>query len=286
MFYSQTMRTVLLFLALCFTASALRGQSTADAIVYPAGGPAQTETDEYTRYELLAPETASFRIYYEVTATTAGAKYFYNPIRKGSVATDESVTDAMTGKPLVFAVVTGEEARKDPLMAAADAATDYIRVTLARPVPEHGQGRLIIPQNLQGPEELLHRRRGDRLQPAARHQAQQGRPARRLSGRRADSTVTDHAGKGRSPRHQLHARGRRRSPAGVARDEGRTRRQSRRGPTRQARRPAGNRPSPARPSAAAWPSEPTRTATSSTSCSSLTPTPSRSITTTPKAAPA
>ena len=27
----------------------------------------QTETDEYTRYELLAPETASFKIYYEVT---------------------------------------------------------------------------------------------------------------------------------------------------------------------------------------------------------------------------
>jgi hypothetical protein len=118
--------------------------ASADALVYPAGGPAQTETDEYTRYELLAPETASFRIYYEVTATTAGAKYFYNPIRKGSVATDESVTDAMTGKPLVFSVVSGAEARKDPLMAAADLATDYIRVTLARPVPEHGQGRVVI----------------------------------------------------------------------------------------------------------------------------------------------
>lgn len=36
------------------------------------------ETDEYTRYELLAPETASFEIYYEVAATTAGATYFYN----------------------------------------------------------------------------------------------------------------------------------------------------------------------------------------------------------------
>ena len=48
----------------------------------------QTETDEYTRYELLAPDTASFKIWYEVTATTAGAKYFYNPIRKGSMASD------------------------------------------------------------------------------------------------------------------------------------------------------------------------------------------------------
>lgn len=38
----------------------------------------QTETDEYTRYELLSPESSSFAIRYEVTATTAGAKYFFN----------------------------------------------------------------------------------------------------------------------------------------------------------------------------------------------------------------
>ena len=105
---------------------------------------AQTEADEYTRYELLAPETASFKIYYEVTATTAGAKYFYNPIRKGSTASDESVLDAMLGKPLHFEVVSGTEARKDPLMPDADPATEYIKVTLARPVPEHGQGRIVI----------------------------------------------------------------------------------------------------------------------------------------------
>jgi hypothetical protein len=105
---------------------------------------AQTETDEYTRYELLAPDTASFKIYYEVTATTAGAKYFYNPIRKGSVASDESVYDAMLGKPLHFEVVSGTDARKDPLMPDADPATDYIKVALARPVPQNGQGRLVI----------------------------------------------------------------------------------------------------------------------------------------------
>ena len=123
---------------------AARAQVAADAIAYPTATGEQTETDEYTRYELLAPETASFRIYYEVTATTAGAKYFYNPIRKGSVATDEQVLDAMTGKPLQFEVVHGADARKDPLMAKADADTDYIKVTLVRPVPEHGQGRVII----------------------------------------------------------------------------------------------------------------------------------------------
>ncbi|HZC86096.1 MAG TPA: hypothetical protein VE266_03815, partial [Steroidobacteraceae bacterium] len=57
--------------------------------VYLATTTTQSEADEYTRYELLAPETASFRISYEVTATTAGAKFFYNPIRKGSAASEE-----------------------------------------------------------------------------------------------------------------------------------------------------------------------------------------------------
>jgi hypothetical protein len=126
------------------TCAVSRGQVQKDGVVFPSATGAQTETDEYTRYELLAPETASFKIYYEVTATTAGAKYFYNPIRKGSVASDESVLDAMTGKPLEFAVVSGAEAKKDPLMARADEGTDYIKVTLARPVPENGQGRVVI----------------------------------------------------------------------------------------------------------------------------------------------
>ena len=67
----------------------------------------QTETDEYTRYELLSPESSSFAIRYEVTATTAGAKYFFNPIRKGSVASGESVVDVMTGQSLRFEVVSG-----------------------------------------------------------------------------------------------------------------------------------------------------------------------------------
>ena len=115
-----------------------------EAVYYPAPSALQTETDEYTRYELLDPETASFKIYYEVTATSSGAKFFYNPIRKGSVASDESVYDAMSGKPLHFEVVSGAEARKDALMADAEPDTEYIKVTLARPVPENGQGRVLI----------------------------------------------------------------------------------------------------------------------------------------------
>jgi hypothetical protein len=104
----------------------------------------QTETDEYTKYELLEPDSASFRIRYEVTATTAGATYYYNPIRKGSVATDEAVYDAMSGEALQFEIVSGAAAQKDPLMAEADAGGNYIKVHLARPVPKEGQARLII----------------------------------------------------------------------------------------------------------------------------------------------
>ena len=112
--------------------------------VYFEEASTQTEADEYTAYELLAPETASFRISYEVSATTPGAKAYYNPIRKGSVASDESVYDVSSGAPLHFQIVPGSEARKDPLMSDADAQTDYIKVSLARPVPLHGAARLLI----------------------------------------------------------------------------------------------------------------------------------------------
>ena len=122
-----------------------------DGLYFPTAT-TQTEADEYTRYELLEPGTASFRIYYEVTATTAGARFFYNPIRKGSVASEESVHDAMLGTPLHFEVVSGALARKDPLVPDADPDTDYIRVSLARPVPEHGQARLVILKTYKDPK--------------------------------------------------------------------------------------------------------------------------------------
>jgi hypothetical protein len=74
--------------------------------------PSQTSQDDYTRYELLPPETASFKITYEVSATTPGATAFFNPIRKGSIASDEAVFDLMTGAPLKFEQVSGAEAKR------------------------------------------------------------------------------------------------------------------------------------------------------------------------------
>src|SRR5215510_2011667 len=87
--------------------------------------PRQTEADAYTRYELLAPGTAKFRIVYEVTATTTGARYFFNPIRKGSVASDERVTDRATGSPLKFDVVNGTVAHAGGVRNA-DSTQEYI----------------------------------------------------------------------------------------------------------------------------------------------------------------
>lgn len=114
------------------------------ALVLPSAARAQSASaDSYSRYELLAPETASFKILYDVTATTAGARYYFNPIRKGSVASDESVIDRMTGEPLKFEVVSGAQAREDG-ERRADLEMDYIRVHLARPVPEGGEARIRI----------------------------------------------------------------------------------------------------------------------------------------------
>jgi hypothetical protein len=87
-------------------------------------GAPRTESDEYTRYELLDPETAQFHILYEVTAIAPGATVFFNPIRKGSEASGERVTDRMSGEALRFEIVSGEEARRTGL-PGADLDSDY-----------------------------------------------------------------------------------------------------------------------------------------------------------------
>lgn len=120
----------------------------------------QTEADEYTRYELLAPDTAQFRILYEVTATAPGASVFYNPIRKGSEASDEAVFDRLSGEKLPFQVVSGAQARAEG-WAAADAETQYIKVQLARPVPKEGEARLLIAKTYKDPKSYS--RDGDRI---------------------------------------------------------------------------------------------------------------------------
>lgn len=100
--------------------------------------------DTYTRYELLAPETHQFKIYYEVTETRAGSRFHFNQIREGSEASDESVIDLATGKPLKFEVVTGTQAKTDSPSENLTVTAKYIKVHLAHPVPPSGEYRLAI----------------------------------------------------------------------------------------------------------------------------------------------
>lgn len=145
------MRHLVVVLALAATASLLDAQTP----------PRQTEADAYTRYELLAPGSAKFRIIYEVTATTPGATYYFNPIRQGSVASDESVIDRATGKPLVFEEVGVTEARAGG-MRSSDTTQKYIRVKLARPVPpDGGEARVLILKTYQ--DSASYFTRGDTL---------------------------------------------------------------------------------------------------------------------------
>jgi len=100
--------------------------------------------DTYTRYELLAPESHQFKIYYEVTETRAGGRFHFNAIREGSEASDESVIDLATGKPLKFEIVTGAQAKTNSPSEDFSATGHYIKVHLAHPIPERSEYRLAI----------------------------------------------------------------------------------------------------------------------------------------------
>jgi hypothetical protein len=132
-------------LAAALQTAAAPGGSPSPAAAAPLR---QTEADEYTRYELLAPGSARFHIVYEVTATTAGATRFFNPIRKGSAASEEAVFDRMTGQPLPFRVVSGSDARSGGL-PDADAEGQFIAIDLPRKVPADGEVRLLIEKTYQ-----------------------------------------------------------------------------------------------------------------------------------------
>ncbi len=100
--------------------------------------------DEYARYELLAPETAGYRLTYDVTAGTVGAKSFAVAIAGEDRPSDVSVIDILTGRPLKFAI-----------------ASNSIRIDLARPVPEGGETRLRIVETFKDPKSYS--RDGDTL---------------------------------------------------------------------------------------------------------------------------
>jgi hypothetical protein len=107
------------------------------------GGFFQTQTDDYTRYELLEPETHSFRIIYDVSATTAGAPYYFNGLRVGSLHVIHGAYDLASGAALPWEIVGGAAAREMGMENARDGA-EYLAVSLARSVPTGGQARVRI----------------------------------------------------------------------------------------------------------------------------------------------
>ncbi len=114
------------------------------ALLFLLAAPA-VASDEFTLYELLAPESHQFAITYDVTETREGAQFFFNPIRPGSTASKEQVIERSTGKPLQFEQVNGKEAKASGLVSieTKDDA-QFIRVHLPAAVPKVGETRIRI----------------------------------------------------------------------------------------------------------------------------------------------
>ena len=147
------MRHHTIMLAMCIPALSLAAQVTPP--------PRQTESDSYTRYELMAPGTGKFRIIYEVTATTPGAMLYYNAVRLGSIPTGVNVIDRATGEPLDFEIVGSDIARSSGIRSA-DTAQKYIQVLFVNPVPpDGGERRVLILKTYEDPTSYY--MRGDTL---------------------------------------------------------------------------------------------------------------------------
>jgi hypothetical protein len=102
----------------------------------------QTLQDEHAVYELLAPESASFRTTYELSATTAGATTFTDGIGGGLEPIDaagDGAFDMMTGAALKM-----------------ERVGNAFTIHLARAVPAGGQARIRIIKTYKAPKSYLH----------------------------------------------------------------------------------------------------------------------------------
>jgi hypothetical protein len=161
----NSMRAIALASVLATAAPIWLHAGTQGAAGANAGRISQTTQDERATYDLLGPETSSFRTDYEVSVTTSGATTFFDKIGAGLTtvpnATGDGVTDLMTGTPLKVDEVTGAQAKAGGLVDA-DANSRYLRIQLARPVPDRGgQARLRVVHTYRGAES--YRRQGDAI---------------------------------------------------------------------------------------------------------------------------
>lgn len=94
---------------------------------------------------LLAPSTHSFEMAYETSVTRAGAAYFFEPVRPGTVASKESALDLASGQALEIATVSGREAKaaNGAPVSTPDSAR-FLRVKLLRPVASGAETRIRI----------------------------------------------------------------------------------------------------------------------------------------------
>jgi hypothetical protein len=89
--------------------------------------------DDFTLYELLDPGSNQFAISYDTTVTNGGlGGYFFNPIRTGSVATDERVVNRGTGQEMPFEEVDGVRAKQ---MGMSDRVSDDAHFVMVK-LPE------------------------------------------------------------------------------------------------------------------------------------------------------
>jgi hypothetical protein len=139
------------------TRTALLSMVVTMAVCAPAFAQSRA-ADEYTRYELLAPETSTFKISFDLTAVTPGAKTFFNAIHNATGVSDLSAIDLMTGAALKISQVTGQQARTAGFKEA-DLAVRYLQVDFARPVPADGEVRIRIHKTYQ--DAPTYRREGD-----------------------------------------------------------------------------------------------------------------------------
>lgn len=109
-------------------------------------GPLQTERLEQLRYELLDPADHTFRVTYELSATTPGARTYLTPVRGDTFVSAVSALDLFTGAKLDVGLVAGKEARKRG-HPAADPDGSYFLVVLDRAVPADGEVRLRLSVN-------------------------------------------------------------------------------------------------------------------------------------------
>ena len=109
------------------------------------GASAAFAQSEFSIYELLPPDTHRFAIVYDVSTSEPGAKFYLNPIRRGSKVSSERVLDLATGKELKWENITGKAGKGSGILPATTPDDSlFLKVELAGPVPEIGQARIRI----------------------------------------------------------------------------------------------------------------------------------------------